>query len=100
MGDPKYIEKIFTLYSEKIGNIDEKQQTTILLAVRQSLTKKEYKAFFNYMDLSDDEKMVKLGCNADKLEKLLKNASRKLKTSPLQNTITDINKINKIDSEV
>lgn len=90
MGDPRYLEKIFALYGVKIGNIDEKLQTEILLVVKRFFTKKEYKALFQFMDESDGWICEKLNCEQADLDLMRKKGQRKLKDAKIQNSIMAI----------
>jgi len=90
MGDPKYIKKLETIYGVDFGNIQEKTQTEILLAVKRFLTKKEYKVCFQFMDESSEEVMTKINATKAEYDLHNKKAMRKLKDSKLQNLILDL----------
>ena len=90
MGDPRYIDKLAEIYKVTFGNVDEKMQKEILLLIKQSLTKKEYKLIFQFMDYTHDELLKALKCEDKALELIKKKASRKLKESVLQNKIIAI----------
>lgn len=90
MGDPRYIEKIASLYGITFSNMTELKQKNILLLLKQTLTKKEYKLMFTLMDETPEVCMQVLQCDSQALELLARKALRKLKHSPLQNQITEI----------
>ena len=87
MGDPKYIKKLEQLYGVEFGSISAETQTEMLLLIKRLLTKKEYKVFFQFMDDSSDDIMLKINATKEELDKHLKIALRKLKDSKLQNKI-------------
>jgi gas vesicle protein len=87
MGDPKYIKKLELLYGVEFGNVSEDAQTEILLMIKRSLTKKEYKVYFQFMDDSSDEVMTKINATKEDMDLHHKKAQRKLKDSKLQNAI-------------
>ena len=90
MGDPKYIQKIETLYGVKFGNIEESLQTEILLLVKRFLTKKEYKVCFQFMDEPSSAVMEKVNATQAECDLHHKKAIRKLKDAKLQNQILEL----------
>jgi len=90
MGDPKYIKKIELIYGVEFGNIQEKTQTEILLAVKRFLTKKEYKVCFQFMDETSADVMTKINATKAEYDLHNKKALRKLKDAKLQNLILDL----------
>ena len=87
MGEPHYIDLIAKLYDVKISNITAKLQKEVISLVKLDLTKKEYKAYFQFNDLSQVQIQEKLNCDEAQLALYIKKAEHKLKKDHLKNKI-------------